>query len=69
MTEEPDNITLAECKQAGLCMKGVRGFMDISDTDFRDFARNGISVEDARKKDGWQAFVDHIMSVRAQRRG
>lgn len=62
-----DRITLHECKKAGLCVPGVQGFCQMSDTDFRDFARNGMSLEDARKKDGWAAFVDHILSVRAQR--
>lgn len=60
-------ITLGECKEAGYCVKGVRSFVERSGVDFRDFARNGITVEEAREKDGWAAVVDHILSVRKQR--
>lgn len=60
-------ITLGECKEAGYCVKGVRKFMEASGEDFRDFVINGMTVEEARTKDGWTALVDHILSVRKQR--
>lgn len=60
-------ITLAECKRAGICFEGAKEFVERSGLDFRHFARNGISVEDAMAKEGWGAFVQHILSVRAQR--
>lgn len=62
-----DRITLAECKAAGYCINGVRSWCERTGVDFRDFARNGITVEEARSKDGWAAIVDHLLSVRRQR--
>jgi hypothetical protein len=65
MTEPP--ITLGECKEAGYCFKGARKFCERSGVDFKHFARNGMSVEEAKSKDGWAAVVEHILSVRRQR--
>jgi hypothetical protein len=64
-----DRITLADTKRAGLCLEGVKKFIVASGMDFKDFARNGIPVEQAKRTDGWEALVDHVLSVKGDARG
>jgi hypothetical protein len=64
-----DRITLADTKRAGLCVAGVRQFITASGLEFKDFARDGISVEQAKQTSGWQAMVDHVLSVKGAARG
>jgi hypothetical protein len=64
-----DPITLADTKRAGLCIKGMREFIEKDGVNFKDFARNGIPVETARAIPGWGAMVDHVLKTREDRRG
>lgn len=63
MTEPP--ITLQEFRRAGYCCKGQREMARLVGVDWRDFARNGIPVEEARKISGIEAMVDDVMKRRA----
>ena len=64
-----DRITLVDTKNAGLCVSGMKDFVEKDGVDFRDFARNGIEVEKARAIPGWGAMVDHVLQAREKRRG
>lgn len=62
-------ITLADCKRAGYCIKGVNKFVGAADMDVRHFAKHGIPVEQALAMDGWQAIVQHVLKIKGTARG
>lgn len=48
------HITLADCREAGYCGRGVREKFDLLGLDFRRLVKEGIPVEELRHIDDAQ---------------
>lgn len=65
MTERP--ITMREFADAGYCPAGQRKMARMVGIDWRDFVRNGLSVERAKSIPGLAASVADVMRRREER--
>lgn len=41
-------LTITDCRRAGYCAKGVKQWFEQHGLDFRDFLKNGTTVEKVR---------------------
>lgn len=61
----PETVTIEDCRRAGHCVRGVKAWCEQHQVDFRDFLKNGMSVEKALSfHDG---FSDQIVARKRAR--
>ncbi len=63
-----NRLTINDLRRASLCVSGLRNWCAERDIDFRDFVKNGILVEDARKL-GEDAIIDRVLEIKEQQNG
>ena len=62
-----DKITIGEFRDAGYCVKGQRSMANAIGIDWRNFVKNGLTLEEAAKHSGISCMVSDVLKKRAER--
>ncbi|PTX49068.1 hypothetical protein IQ03_02457 [Gemmobacter caeni] len=60
-----DRITVDDLRKVTLCVKGLRRYFNERGLDFKDFVKNGMTVEDAMLH-GDEAFIRRVIEMKGQ---
>lgn len=58
---KPDRITIDDIRKAGHCVRGIKEVCEAHGVDFKDFVRNGMPIDRARRIDN--AFLRRVISI------
>lgn len=69
MTDEDPNrpIRCSDFREVGYCVAGQRAMAKSIGIDWRDFVKNGITLEEAAKHPGITAMVADVLRKRTRR--
>lgn len=62
-----NRITINDARQSGFCVKGAKKWFDDRGMSFKDFLRDGMSMEDAMKLYETDGIARKIIDDKAKR--
>lgn len=62
-------ITIEDVRRAGYCVRGSRQLISDKGVDWLTFLRHGMSVTEARKHEGMEAMLDHVLRLKRENSG